>query len=83
MSDMREKIAAMAQQAAREGAPSLMAHAVRSQDGKARMTVAIEVARMDGGAYAFGTRWQASHTDKDGEDMQPQIIDPRQEEMGL
>ena len=83
MIDMREKIAAMAQQAAREGAPSLMAHAGRSQDGKARMSVTIEATRMDGGALEFATRWQASHTDKDGEDMQPQIIDPRQEEMGL
>ena len=82
MKDMREHIAALATQAAREAAPSLMAHVARSQDGKARLAVMIDAeAAAPGGAITFAARWQAQHTDKDGDALDSVTVDPRQLEM--
>ena len=85
MTDMREQIAALAQAAAREGAPSLMAHVTRSQDGKAKLTITISAASMGIGSdvLTLATKYEASHTDKDGGDIDPVTFDPRQKEIEL
>jgi len=73
-----KRITELAAQAAREGAPSLLHHADRSQTGEATLTVKLAIKRTGHLTDIAPTAWKATHTDSDGDALPAEILDDRQ-----